>query len=537
MLVVFILLLAQAPQQAPPRDAKPGASVSGGTIAGRVVDADTEAPIDGAVVSISLMRGGDRPTPTEADERGMFQVTGLPPGDYRVTVSSPEHRPTHLSKVWEVEPHLLASSRPSVQLKPNEVRDDIVVRLERALAIEGRVVDEFGEPMADARMTVERLEGVGPSGSPQVPTDDRGLFRAYGLGPGTYRVCASPGFSPADPGLRGARGEVVERPYVRNWSSRVVLRHGNVPHVALTLSRVAGYAVSGRVASESGREHLNVTLARADEPNDGPYFNADIKDGAFIALGVPPGEYRVGASATPAAPGRAEPELAVATIRVDASDVTGLELVTKPGAIVSGQIVSESPLPAGLRLVVNRATTYKRSSAISLESAVMRADQTFELRGVHDPMVLAVGGLPRGWVMTSVRYRGAEVIDTLTAFGSTSQPSELQITVSAKSAQLRVRPVDADGRLVEGARVMLLGAAGDRVALTQSYAREPAADGSLELPPVRPGEYVVVALRPGDALPRAGQAALLRQLGKPIVLTAGEPRTIDLAVVTVPEGR
>jgi hypothetical protein len=67
---------------------------------------------------------------------------------------------------------------------------------------------------------------------------------------------------------------------------------------------------------------------------------------------------------------------------------------------------------------------------------------------------------------------------------------------------------------------------------------QPDIGGALELPPVRPGEYVVIALRPEDLLPRAVvQAVLVRQFGKPIVLTAGQPRTIDVAVVTLPEGR
>jgi GGDEF domain-containing protein len=39
--------------------------------------------------------------------------------------------------------------RASLQLTAGETRDDIVVRLDRALAIEGRVVDEFGVIMPE----------------------------------------------------------------------------------------------------------------------------------------------------------------------------------------------------------------------------------------------------------------------------------------------------------------------------------------------------------------------------------------------------
>jgi hypothetical protein len=139
--------------------------------------------------------------------------------------------------------------------------------------------------------------------------------------------------------------------------------------------------------------------------------------------------------------------------------------------------------------------------------------------------------------MTSVRYRGTEIIDTLTTLATTREPSELEIVVTPRSAQLNVRPVDGEGRLVEAARVLLIGAAGDRMAISPAFDIEPAADGARPMPPVRPGAYVVMAVRPGEALPRVDVAALLRQYGRPIVLEAREQRTIDIAVTSIPEAR
>lgn len=538
MMVTLLMLLALT-QQAPPRDAKPVAAARLSVIAGRVVDAQTEAPISAAIVSVSRVGVGARPVQLEADERGMFRFIDLPPGNYRIVVSAPEHRPTHLSKVWNVDPQLSNTLRPSLQLKIGEVRDDIVVRLDRALAMEGVVVDESGGPIAEARVTVERLEGVGFGAGMASATDDRGFFRAFLLAPGAYRVCASPGNSLVDFHLgRGVQWKVTEQPYVRTCSARVVVHSGNVPHVHLVMSRVIGYSVSGRIASESGRERLHVSLSRLDE-EDSRNFEAELRDGAFIARGVPPGDYAVRATATPVAPGPSEPEMTMTEVRVDA-DVSGIELVTTKGATVTGRIVPEGPLPPGTRLTVNRGSTYRRLPTMAPLQAVVRDDYNFELRSMHDPMVFMIGGLPRGWVVTAVLYRGVDIIDRLTTFTTTREPSELEIVVSPHSSQLGVRPVDAEGRLVEGARVHLIGATGDRAAIVAVEGINPESEheGAIQMPPVRPGKYILTALRPGEALPRgADQAAQLRRLGTPVVLEAGGRQTIDVVVATIPEQR
>ena len=535
MVFVLVLLLVAVAQQAPPRDTKPVPARGGGVIAGRVVDADTGTPIPGAQVTITRMRASERPTQLEADEHGGFRLDGLAPGDYRVGASAPEHRPTHVGRTLNFDPLLHLPMRPSLQLKAGEVREDIVLGLERALAIEGRVVDEQGEPVAEARITLERLQGVGSGSGADASTDDRGHFRAFGLAAGSYRVCASPGYMIDFRLGPPTYGDVAEHPYVRTCSPRLVLRPGGAQHVSLVMNRVLGYSVTGRVASESGRRMLRVSLNRLDE--DGNHIEAVVKDGAFIARGVPPGEYAVRANGLNDGRTPMPAEVATATIRVDAGDVSGLDLLTTKGASVKGRIVATDPLPAGAKLMVFRGSTYRRMFSPGTSPITVGQDLTFELTGVHEPLLFALQGLPRGWVMTSVRYRGTEIIDRLTTLATTREPSELEIVVTPRSAQLNVRPVDGEGRLAEAARVLLIGATGDRMAIAPAFDVEPAADGARPMPPVRPGAYVVMAVRPGEALPRVDLAALLRQYGRQIMLEAGEQRTIDIAVTSIPEAR
>ena len=67
------------------------------------------------------------------------------------------------------------------------------VSLPRGSAVSGRILDEFGEPVADASVTAMRMQyAMGKrrlmaSGRPSM-TNDLGQFRLFGLPPGEYYV-------------------------------------------------------------------------------------------------------------------------------------------------------------------------------------------------------------------------------------------------------------------------------------------------------------------------------------------------------------
>ena len=538
VVIAIAFLLLSLAQQAQPRDPKPAPreSAPGAVIAGRVVDAETQAPIAGAVVYISLMRSTERPKPVETDGQGNFRMAGLAAGDYRVSVNPPEYKATHLAKTLNAEPGVLPA-RPSVQLKAREVREDIVIRLDRALAIEGRVLDELGRPMSDVQVGAERVDRPGIIGFQQY-TDDRGLFRIYNMTAGSYRVCATPAASPSDYRIgRATSGEPVERPYIRTCGQPVALKHGIVPQVAITIQQVNGFAVSGRVLSESGRRRISVSLQTLDDVG-GQSIPVTAKGNVFYAHGVPPGDYALRASAmldqvAPNTP--ADVERGTVLIRVD-GPVPDLEVTTKKGAILAGRIVPEVPLPPGTRLYVARGGTYNRMFG-AYTASTPRADLNFELKDVHDPMLLDVIGLPRDWVVMSVRYRGKNVVDSMTQFASTTDASELEIAVTPRSALLTVRPVDAEGRLLERVRIAMIRTSGDRVAILPRGDAEILPEGGIQMGAAPPGEYAVLVFRLDAPVPRGAEyAETIRRLGTRIVLEPGR-RTIDVVVTSLPEVR
>jgi protocatechuate 3,4-dioxygenase beta subunit len=130
------------------------------TLRARVIAADSGAPISYARVHLG---GVNRVIRTEVD--GQF------------TVEAPRDATVVVAKAGFVR----------IEVPVASLGGQSEIRLTRAAAISGRVVDENGEPIVDAGVTAS---ASGPRGSPRVitRTDDRGEFRIGGLAPGAYHV-------------------------------------------------------------------------------------------------------------------------------------------------------------------------------------------------------------------------------------------------------------------------------------------------------------------------------------------------------------
>ncbi|MEZ5319686.1 MAG: carboxypeptidase-like regulatory domain-containing protein [Vicinamibacterales bacterium] len=184
-----------------------------GVILGRVVDATTGQPIPEAVLTVStspaagrgagagrgatppadvaalLARGrGVLPTTVHviAGGDGQFVFTGLDAGNVTIRAQAPGYldgtvgqgRPTGLP-------------RP-VALAEGERRGGVILRLWPYASIEGRIVDEAGEPAVEANVRAYRIDasltGITFERAGTARTDDRGMYRFGELAPGRYVV-------------------------------------------------------------------------------------------------------------------------------------------------------------------------------------------------------------------------------------------------------------------------------------------------------------------------------------------------------------
>jgi len=158
--------------------ATPSAKAQTGVITGRVVAQDG-GDMSKVFVKIYPVQAGG-PLWTNTDENGNFKFTGLTPRAYLIYVR-------------ETRGYVRQSIPGSGRIY-YRIGDHAVITMIRGGVITGRVTTANGEPMVGAQVTAMMTRGA--EGAPFLRnyyghsrnTDDRGVYRLYGLPPGAYVV-------------------------------------------------------------------------------------------------------------------------------------------------------------------------------------------------------------------------------------------------------------------------------------------------------------------------------------------------------------
>ncbi|MEO8484674.1 MAG: carboxypeptidase-like regulatory domain-containing protein, partial [Acidobacteriota bacterium] len=345
--VLCTLALGFAAQRGPVRDLAGTVSVAGtASISGKVVTDETPArPVRRASVRIG---GADLRVShiVITDDAGDFTFSALPAGRYLITAA----RQGFVSTSFGAKRPEGAGS--AISLSDGQRVSGMTLPLLRGGVITGVVRDQHGSPASDQSITVMRyrFNQNGQSvlsraglGTPQ--TDDRGMYRIYGLTPGEYLVVATASLGTrgnADVhqttdaevqwALRAARDggraagdstrppasapNVVYAPVFYPGTSseaaagRIMLRAGEERSgVDIPLLLVPAANIDGRVATADGQIPANTRISLlAHERIEGLPFSgfqasSAMPDGTFRFQGITPGTYsvavRVNPSATP----------------------------------------------------------------------------------------------------------------------------------------------------------------------------------------------------------------------------------------------
>src|SRR5687767_14686600 len=158
-----------------------------GTITGQVVS-ETGQPVAGALVSVRAYGSTGQGRSTTTDAEGSFQVAGLDPLSYIVSAS--------------FSAYVAAPRDPdSTEAPYYRVGDSVKLQLIKGGVMTGTVSTATGEPVVAVRVRAYMIRdhnGQPPRyGAPyrERTTDDRGVYRIYGLNAGTYVVSAGGGGS------------------------------------------------------------------------------------------------------------------------------------------------------------------------------------------------------------------------------------------------------------------------------------------------------------------------------------------------------
>ncbi|MCA1563019.1 MAG: carboxypeptidase-like regulatory domain-containing protein [Acidobacteria bacterium] len=290
-----------------PRQVKAGT----GRIKGQVAATDTGAPIRRAQVRVSGPDIGMKTAMTDAE--GRYEFRDLPAGRFTLMASKSGYVNVQYGQTRPFE-----SGRP-IELADKQMLDKADISMPRGSVISGRIVDEFGEPLADVMVNAMRQTWAGgrrrlvPAGGRIAQTNDLGQFRMYGLPPGEYYVTATLRgvetlMMDMNVGPGGPVGSAPASGYAPTYfpgttsgaeAQRITLAVGQeVPNTEFALTPVKLARITGTVVNSEGKpvEGAMISAVPASRGTDLGMFmmgggTRSSKDGAFTLTGVTPGDY------------------------------------------------------------------------------------------------------------------------------------------------------------------------------------------------------------------------------------------------------
>lgn len=545
-LATVLTLIAPAPR-AQVRDS---ARATGGTavISGTVIsDGSEPRPVRRVRVTCN---GGDRPMTTISDDRGRFVFSGLKAGRYTI----------HGAKdAWVSSTY--RAKRPMRPGSPIPVADgqkiDIRLTMIHGSVVTGVLLDVNNQPAANT--TVNAMHYVMQNGSRRLEvmssatTDDRGVYRIYGLAPGDYYIGAAPALS-----MRETQSSELRLIDERTRAERTVglspTYFPGTPYAtqaaAITLgpgqeregidfamqivptARVDGSVTTAEgVPAPPGTSVVLITGSQTAFP--GSAF-AELRstrvgaDGAFAFADVAPGTYTVLA--------RGGPPLtwAATEIAIDGDNVTGLALGLQPGMTMAGQVkfdgVRLKP-PSEFSAIRVTLQPVQGQGAINFapSNATVDVSGRFEITGIIPGayrLTASMPGLGRqgNWFLRSTLVKGQDTLDFPIAVRPGESISDTTIVISDRPAQLSGTVQNALGGAPNEFTVILFPT--DQ-ALWQPQSRRiqavrPAADGGFAFHGLPPGEYLIAAIddvEPGEWF---DPAFLQRLLAPAMKITIGE---------------
>lgn len=369
------------------------------TISGRITVKDKPAP--GIAVGLRL-HDSTRVTSVShravTDVNGEFRITNVPAGTYIAGIVAP---------AFVVADE---AGQKTLIVNKGETIENVDFTLLRGGVITGKVFDSEGRPLIEQQVQVIPDNGNNRGYLHHVQTDDRGIYRAFGIPAGAYRVAAGSG----DEDSFGARYHAgfYKRAYHPNAADAAqakiiqVSEGSETTNVDIVLGRtVTTYTASGRIVDEAGQPVPNIPYAVTHFIN--PSSTHSLSTGAVSNAR---GEFRLDklAPGSYAAMIRSEDSSVRADqvrFEITDQDVTGLQITIKKAGSVSGVLVVEGGVDKAMREQLT-----KTGVSVSMASAAVsdRGGWGYFTRFAEDGS-FRIGGLPAGtatfYITSQSRFR------------------------------------------------------------------------------------------------------------------------------------
>ena len=509
-----------------------------------------------------------RPAPVKAvtDSDGFYRVEGLAPGKYDVEPASPTM--------------VVSEDNPDeIVVAEGGTTENIDFALSPGGVITGRITDADGRPVIGEIISVNSFGR--PTGSAGLDsmvgdnlrmyaTDDRGIYRIYGLNPGSYIVSAGKQsnmmsvFSQRPKRVQTFYPSVTDETRAKPVQVNAGAEATGID-IQLSLND-KGFTITGRVVDAEKNTPIanamiayskvrRVTGVKSNDPDGDTDVSVDIGDvAAFGGLGaftstndkgefkfasVLPGSYKLEAtSLAPFASGGGSQFYAdPVTFEVAASNVEKLDIKVHRGCSINGIVVVESGGQQdsldryGQLMLMAMVTNSSSNIPVSPGNCLVGADGSFRIGGLRPGKVTirpyAIGGKQLGVVR--VERNGVDVKEDF-EIQPDEEVSGLRVVMTLSAGIVRGRVVFAGGPAPPNARleVRARSATAESTDVPDFFNNKQTSvdpKGNFSLEGLAPGTYIIEAF--GVATGSRPQTLSATQT---VIVTNERPVDVELTI-------
>ncbi len=380
---------------------------------------------------------------TTTDVEGKYQIRGIDPGSYRIFVYAPTF-------TISGDDYLSTDYGKTVSLVSGENIENLDFSLLRGGIITGKVSDDNNKSVVAQFVTAFRLDAQGRREANtefetgRWRTDDRGIYRIYGLPPGSYivgaGVASSEGLSPTN------NKALYQRTYYPKATDEtkakiIEIRSGSeITNVDISLTRpVKSYAARGKIIDAASSKAVSgATISYSDKSLGGYIGGTPIlsnSNGEFRIDGLSPNNYTAYVGNSGQSDSYSEP----LNFEISNGDVSGLEIKIVQGGVISGVAIIEGAHDPSIQSQLTKIGLRAEGTTQEINSLMMMLMAGGSVGNINPDGTFRIGGIRPGMMRIMALFDpGAKGLSLARIEHNGAKINEINVESGAKITDVRL---------------------------------------------------------------------------------------------------